>query len=495
MFKNGRSSALILILIFYFAFNTSSAQERIDTQASVTIAIGDWSPYVSPQKPFLGILPHIVSAAYELQGISTEYQFTDWHRAYEQVKSADVPVSIAWVYDTERAKEMYFSEPISHITLSFFHRASMNFTWKKIDDLKPYKIGYVKDYSYGDKFNVAVERKQLVATQYDDPIKAFQALQQGEIDLLPSDKVVGQDILNDLNSETSSSIIFDEHPLHITPVHMIASLDNEEGMAWVDRFNQGVNKLKQSGRYRNIISSSNLIDSIAQLSFLTEENAPLNYQVNGRAKGVSIAIVAEILKELESNITPEYFEIQPWARAYHALLNHNNTVLFSIAQTPERKDKFQWVGPIYRTNVVLFANKNNRPIGNSIQDFSQNKICAVREDVGAQLIASMGHPEEHSHLVHSPVQCAKMLHLGRVDMWVYGSDTGRWYLSKTGAQPEQFEEVSQLHESFRYIAFSDDVSQEIVYAFQKTLDYLHINGRLNEIIKAELASSQGVPLP
>jgi ABC-type amino acid transport substrate-binding protein len=488
MLEKGRFSVLILILVSLLNNNICFAEGDSGSQHSIDIVVGEWPPYTTPQKPFKGILSHIVSAAYETQNLGTNYQFTDWPTAYKQTQTDDPIVSIGWVHDSERAEDMYFSDPISHITLSFFHRKDMEFTWYSLDDLKTNKVGYVKGYSYGDSFNQAVEGKHLTAIEFDNPQQAFQALLLGKVDLVPSDNIVGQHILNEMGAEGLAEITFDEHPLYVTPVHMIANRHSPDSIALVDKFNLGLKKLKQSGRYRNILSTSSLIDAINQLTFITEESAPLNYRDKESIKGVSVGIVSEILRELESNIGPERFQILPWARAYTTLLNEDNIVLFSMVQTPERKSKFQWVGPIHRTNVVLFANKDDKPEGRSLKDFAQQRICAVREDVGAQLIATMGHSEKYTTLVHSPQQCAKMLHLGRVAMWAYGSDTGRWYLSKTGAKAEQFEEVLHLHESFRYIAFSNDVSQTVVNAFQSTLDYLSMNGRLQEIIRAELAS-------
>lgn len=490
MRNNGLRLLVFLMLSLALSSpNTGLAKDSANAPTLVTIPVGDWPPYVSAEKPFDGILPHIVTAAFELQDIKTAYRHTDWTRAYGQVKNATHPVSIGWMHDSSRADDMYFSEPITHITLSFFHRKKMNFRWKNLASLKRYRIGFVTGYSYGDEFNEAIKQGTYQVTEFATPLDAFNALLSSEIDLLPSDTIVGQAILSGLDAQKMGDIIVDEHPLLVTPVHMIASLNNPTAIALVKSFNQGLNELKQNGRYKRIVSSTNLIDAISKLRFLTEESAPLNYKENGTAKGISVAVVAEILKELESNVGPTQFEVQPWARAYKTALQKDNIALFSIIKTPERKSKFQWVGPIYRANVVLFSRKNDTLKGQSINAFSKQAICAVREDVGAQLIASLGHPEEYTHLIPTAAQCAKMLQLGRVNLWAYGADTGRWYLSKTGADLSQFEETLHLHESFRYIALSKNISTQVVEAFQETLDYLHLSGRLQSIIEAELQSA------
>ena len=487
MNTNGRDFIVFLLLsITFFASTDAVAKKSSDVPPSVTIELDDWSPYIDRDAPFNGSLPHIVTAAYKLQGVDTRYQFVDWKVAYENVKKGTTPISIGWVKDASRENEMHFSAPISHITLSFFHRKNMQFTWQSLKDLEGYRFGYVKGFSYGDQFNNALLKGDISAIEYETTSAAFMALLHREVDLLPSDTNVGQSILSGIETTKFGEIVMDEHPLLETPVHMIASKKNAAAIALVDQFNKGLSKLKESGRYKRMVSNRNLIKAIDKLTFLTEENAPLNYKDNGTIKGISVAVVAEILKELESNVYPERFNVQPWARAYKSALQNDNIVLFSMVQTPERTNQFQWVGPIYRANIVLFSNKSDNLKRSSLKAFSKQHICAIREDVGAQIIASLGHPRTLTHLIPTATQCAKMLQLGRVKLWAYGADTGRWYLSKTGADPSQFEEALHLHESYRHIAFSRNVPIQVVNAFQQTLDYLQLSGRLQQIINDEL---------
>ena len=273
--------------------------------------------------------------------------------------------------------------------------------------------------------------------------------------------------------------------LELTGVESVG-LDNQVQIQIKD-FHFGVNNGKL---YAMIVYFGNTYIvrfDIDNLTFLTEQNAPLNYiQGNSTIKGISVAVVSEILKALESNVILNRSNIQPWARAYQTALQQDNVVLFSIIKTKEREADFQWVGPIHRANVVLFSRKENHQNVSAIEDLSDQVICAIREDVGAQIIKSLGHPEDKTHYPASAEQCAKMLMLGRVDFWAYGADTGHWHLSNAGANTSQYKEALHLHEAFRYIAFSKDVPKHVVSAFQNALDYLHVNGRLQQIIINEL---------
>ena len=94
--------------------------------------------------------------------------------------------------------------------------------------------------------------------------------------------------------------------------------------------------------------------------------------------------------------------------------------------------------------------------------------------------------KENLHLVSHHRQCANMLNLGRVDLWVSGKDTARWHLQNNQLDVNKFKDIHQLKEAFRYIAFSKDVDDEVIDSFQKTLNYLQLSGKLAELIKHEL---------
>lgn len=484
------ATLIFTMLAGLFPPNLVLAQPNLLSSNTIDIAVGDWSPYISTSEPFKGVLSHIVTESYKLQNTNVQYHFIGWNEAYRGLQSLDFPVSIGWIKNEPRTQEMYFSDPITHVTLSFFHHRNLNFTWKTLEDLEPYKIATVKGFNYGDKFSEAINARHLQIFEFEDATDAFNALLNHKVDLVPSDILVGKSLLSSLSKNENRSIVTDERPLLVTPVHMIANLKNSKGITLVDRFNKGLRQLNQRGRLKRILANTKLINAIHDLSFLTEENAPLNYVEDGEIKGVSVAIMSRILEEIESDIGLKDFKVQPWARAYFSLLKNDKTVLFSIAKTLEREDKFQWVGPIYRTNVVLFANPSINHHGASITDYSDHTICAVREDVGAQALANQQHPPKKIHLVPTAEQCARMLQLGRVSYWAYGEDTGQWHLKKIGADHNDYKKVLQLQEAFRYIAISKDVSREVVNTFQVTLDYLRMTGQLQRIIEEELSLSK-----
>jgi len=102
-----------------------------------------------------------------------------------------------------------------------------------------------------------------------------------------------------------------------------------------------------------------------ELMILTENLAPLNFVKDGVFVGPAVEIVQEIQHRVGSRVQ---IEVYPWARAYRMALEEENIVLFGMAQTEEREDKFNWIGPIARKTDILVAKKGSGIKINSLED-------------------------------------------------------------------------------------------------------------------------------
>src|SRR5690606_13549359 len=94
---------------------------------------------------------------------------------------------------------------------------------------------------------------------------------------------------------------------------------------------------------------------IAQIQVVTEVSPPHQTLEQGKVKGVSTELVQAILNE--ANI-PAEIAIYPWARAYHIAVNQPDTLIYTMARTPEREHKFHWIGPVASYNFSFIALDN-----------------------------------------------------------------------------------------------------------------------------------------
>lgn len=127
-----------------------------------------------------------------------------------------------------------------------------------------------------------------------------------------------------------------------------------------------------------------------EISALTESLPPLNYEQDGKVVGFSSELLDLMAKE--ANITVAK-QVLPWPRAYDMVGRQSNTLIYSLARTPEREALFNWVGPISARRIVLYRLSDRSDISlKSLDDARAYRIGVVRESASAKGLIKMGFP-------------------------------------------------------------------------------------------------------
>ena len=114
-----------------------------------------------------------------------------------------------------------------------------------------------------------------------------------------------------------------------------------------------------------------------KLRFVTEKLPP--YQVvkdNKVISGTSYKLInkAQLLANLNTEI-----EVFPWARAYQIALSIPNVILFSVARTEQREDKFLWLFKLQPLIYRYYSSKKRAVNESFIKDNQQDvRVAAVR---------------------------------------------------------------------------------------------------------------------
>lgn len=225
--------------------------------------------------------------------------------------------------------------------------------------------------------------------------------------------------------------------------------------------------------------------SLDELSFITEDYPPFNFERSGTRQGIAVDALVEMLAQAGAKKSRADIKLWPWARAYETALREKNTVLFSTTRTEAREHLFKWVGPIMPSRIVLVAKKQRGIRIETAGDLtrSEHRIGVVREDIGEQLLAALGVGKDRIVPVNSGIAAARMLQADRVDMWAYGAPVILWNLKQLGYPAGDYEEVYTLTESRHYYyALHKDTDDRLVAMLQAALDRLKATGRFNEIV-------------
>ncbi len=170
------------------------------------------------------------------------------------------------------------------------------------------------------------------------------------------------------------------------------------------------------------------------LTFLTEENPPLNFTSNGQVAGTATATVQEMLKR--SGLAAD-IRVLPWDEAYAQAQSDPATCVYATARLPERYNLFQWIGPIARGVYSAFALEGFKDKIGSAGDLFKYRIGVAR-DARAQYLRRRG----FTNLVEvdKDGDIPAMLTLspakpGGVDVWVTQAEMAREVARKAGGGP------------------------------------------------------------
>ncbi|MFC2096783.1 substrate-binding periplasmic protein [Bacteroidota bacterium] len=203
------------------------------------------------------------------------------------------------------------------------------------------------------------------------------------------------------------------------------------------------------------------------LEILTEEFKPFNYTENGEQKGICFDIVANIL---DSRGLDNSIEISSdWEAAMNKLKNNDNVVLFTTSYTENRKYLFQWAGPVAILNSGFVALENTEyNISNYNDAKSISSVGVITGYSTAEVLENEGF--QNLTYFNSISDAIQELYEGKIDV-IFDV-----YMSiKAIAQDMSFN-VSLLKNLFTaftgqgYIAFSKEVSKDIVESWQNEID-------------------------
>ncbi|WP_170230633.1 substrate-binding periplasmic protein [Roseibium hamelinense] len=216
------------------------------------------------------------------------------------------------------------------------------------------------------------------------------------------------------------------------------------------------------------------------LQIVSEDLPPYNYSKSGIASGVSTEVVTAVM-EAAGLSAPIRF--QPWARSYHLALSRPNTLIFSIARTPERENQFIWIGQIAPYGSSLFKRSSDRSVQvDTLDDARAYQIGVYLSDVKHQYLLSEGftrlEPVDHDLLN------IRKLAKGRIDLVASDDAFFSYIIRQEGFEPADFERVLKLPGlgGQLYMAMSLGSDPDVVQALTQGLDALKASGRHREIL-------------
>lgn len=211
------------------------------------------------------------------------------------------------------------------------------------------------------------------------------------------------------------------------------------------------------------------------LHFVTEEYAPFNYSKNGKVTGIAVDQVEKIAKAAGIDYT---LEIMPWARAFAMAESQPNTCVFTTGYNRERAERFVWVNPLLKDQMVLVKRQGSAHSGLTLSKALELKVGAQRGDFAVEALAILGF-KDIDLAADVDITLGKLLS-GRIDLMPTSIKTYKKLL-KDGVPVEK----AMLMDGQVYgLACNKQTPQDLIKGLQAELDKLILSGEQDRIFTA-----------
>lgn len=218
------------------------------------IATGEFPPYATAGRPDQGLALAVVRRAFELAGLQVQFHFIPWPRALAETRDGRWDASAHWGVTPERRRDFLLSDNLYTERWLLLHRLDMAFDWRNVDDLQPYTLGLVPEYTYTPEIWAAARSGRLRYEKPRNDVTSLRMLLLGRIDVLPLDRNVACDTLaREFTPAEAQALSAHPRPLndHFT-THVLFPPTLPRSEALRAAFNRGLAQLRASGEHQRM---------------------------------------------------------------------------------------------------------------------------------------------------------------------------------------------------------------------------------------------------
>ena len=211
------------------------------------------------------------------------------------------------------------------------------------------------------------------------------------------------------------------------------------------------------------------VTSGGKLRILTEEYPPFNFiDKNMNITGQSTDMVRTVLQLIGQDASIELMLLSDALK----LAEQPNTAIYSINRIPDREQKYKWAGPIGSYEQAFYAKKGTTITLTKLEDArSAGLIGVYKDDAGNQFLIAQGFTNLNESL--TDIEALKKLMNGEVQLWLGNKNGFEVTAAEANVNPDDIVLLPNVTiRADLYIAFSKDMSNDSVSAWQKAIDSL-----------------------
>ncbi|HQC15046.1 transporter substrate-binding domain-containing protein [Mesotoga prima] len=435
----------------------------------------DYDPFSYLEEGHLkGFLVDLIGSLESETGIDVEMKPVKFDEALEMLQGEGRYCIPSLVFTTQRKAHYQWAGPVAITNTYLYTTEELSGEFKSLEHARnANSVGVVIEY-YSHKLLEEQGFDNLIV--FEDEESLLEALFEGEIELAPFNSAVLQELLKREKASYSpvSTVAID---LDMTYLGFSKDVPSEI----VDAFQKALDGLKSSGSFSDLYSEWFPEQPVPGIyTFLTEEYPPVTFRgEDGEPTGFVTEMVKEILRR--NDMSAEIL-IVPWSIGYELASNLPNVFLFSMDQTEQRKENFEWIGPVGKNTAYLYGRKDTDTPATDLE--SAKKVGAIGTTTNwwtEQLLKEMGFENLVSSL--DPLDTVAQLVEGETDLAVFTDLTVAELADEAGYSIDDLEALVELQTNYFYIAASKGTNLGLILNFQKTLEEMKRDGSFEETIR------------
>ncbi|MBQ4825346.1 MULTISPECIES: transporter substrate-binding domain-containing protein [unclassified Leisingera] len=236
-------------------------------EAEMTLLTGGgYAPFTDRGLPGQGMVTELVNAALELAPSPVSYAINwedDWSKhLFPMLDQKEFDMGFPWYKpdcaaepDNERCVNFHFSEPVMALPIMLFVRVQDQFVYAEDRDIEGKTLCRPKGYFTHDLNRQGrrwLDDGKITLVQPQSPADCFRMVSEGQVDAVAVNLFLGASTI--VREGLRDTVLPLEKPLSEEGLHVVISKRHWRGTSHLYRINAGLKKLRDSGRFEEIMS-------------------------------------------------------------------------------------------------------------------------------------------------------------------------------------------------------------------------------------------------
>ena len=252
-----KSCIALFTVVFSLLFIVGVSAE----ETKIKFSIGEWEPYTGEKIENFGMATEFVTAACKAVGLQAEFDFSPWKRAEHNVLSGSSFGTFPYKEIQERTGDYLFSNTLFSSSFGILkykkNAKTSSFKFVSAEDFKTYTVGIVAG---TDAIKIPLEKAEVKVEDVPTGDQNLKKLEAGRLDFYIDDKaVIFQALKRNYSAEQMAEFEFLESSFgEKNDFKIMISKAYPESNALLEKINDGLNKIIESGEHKTILAKYGL---------------------------------------------------------------------------------------------------------------------------------------------------------------------------------------------------------------------------------------------